>query len=142
MERVDGVMSDVLSANQMHEATLENILYACVKLIKDLHAADLCHGDMHWNNIGYRVNMNARRNFIEFVLIDCGVARRGADPEAEMVQLIRTCHESFGILRNAYNREWLRTRLEIIYRNNFTRRVKYSLHYWNKRYACIEAEAF
>ena len=72
MERIDFTLRDYLMQKRLHTNDLKLVMSLVLKLMLRLHNLGFTHGDMHDENIGFKVERETGQ--IRIVLIDLGMA--------------------------------------------------------------------
>ncbi len=116
MNKVDGTL-DWWLRDQRSERELDHVVSELVRIIFILSDHNFAHRDMHWGNVTYDIDMEARS--FRLGLLDFGYAQPGSNPQLELVQLIRTSFPNYGKDRDETNMRYLRQQLTIIYANNY-----------------------
>lgn len=143
MGKVDGVLGNILTS-ELTESQLDTILGWIIAIISKMCSHNITHGDLHWENIGYKINHRTKEAYP--VLLDFSNAIQGfCLPQIELLQLIRTSYiiqeddtlERFRRLRRKYsthelsdseihrtnpiihNYNYLLTKLRLVYQCNF-----------------------
>lgn len=92
MERVEFTLNDLLCFQRLTPKTLQSIAYALAKFLWKMYKEGITHGDMHSQNIMFR--LNPVTNEYEPLLIDFGFATtKFNDPKVDALQLITDLNE-------------------------------------------------
>jgi len=90
MNRLDGVIGELLETTPLSIAEVGPIFVQLMDMWAIMDAARLVHGDIHLHNVGY---LRAGGGAIRLQLLDFGDARAGkSELDLELIQLAHTSH--------------------------------------------------
>jgi predicted Ser/Thr protein kinase len=132
MGKIDGTLGQLLKLSLSNEI-LDQIIFGVTDLLFRMCDANVSHKDMHWDNIGYVINIETKQ--IHYILIDFGMAQLGCNPQIELAQLIRT---TFFKLRNVQNMKYLQDHFIILFETNFPDvKVEHNRKFWDRLYITL-----
>jgi tRNA A-37 threonylcarbamoyl transferase component Bud32 len=119
MEKIDGIMEDFL-AKEQDTHTLDVILRYIIEFIRKMCTSRLTHGDFHFENFGYILDIRDDSFVAKPLLIDFGwSSSTPCHPDLELIQLLRTT----SFIKNRKNKTYLKDQLYILYTNNYNSRL-------------------
>ena len=89
MERIDFTLHDYLTQKELRTVDLKLIMSLILKLMLRLHNLGFTHGDMHDENIGFKLDKTTGQ--MRIMLIDLGMATTNKNyPAVDAEQLLRS----------------------------------------------------
>ena len=117
LEKLDGILSDIL-VKKLSQEQLDDIISQIVKIIKINQKNGITHGDLHFDNIGYKRISNKK---IKLYLIDfgfsCCLFSKYFSMRLEMIQVMRSLF-SLDFHINRDNLTYLREKILEFYIKN------------------------
>ena len=102
MEKVDGILSGMMIHKDWDDDEIYELVLRLFEMIKIMSDNNISHGDMHFSNIGYMIDVSGS---IELKLIDLGQSREFSRPMIDIIMLITFNHEfNDGVLRETFDR--------------------------------------
>ena len=125
LEKIDGIMEQLLD-HPVSQEVLDNVVRFVVMVIKQLCKDNLIHGDLHWENFGYRWVLTPNGGLtVQPILIDFGSsASAPCNPKLEVLQLLRTLDPEMPGKFNESNAAYIHDLLHKIYVKSYGRLTK------------------
>ena len=128
MERIDGILDDLLKQN-LDDTALQQIFLGILNIILKLDKANFMHRDMHSGNISFTYRRNGFGQLsIQLSLIDFGFSStKNSLPELELTQFMRTLSmkdKGETETTTKHNQAYLWPRLLAFYQANFDPKVR------------------
>jgi hypothetical protein len=120
MDKIDGIMENLLEIEQ-DEESMNVIISYVIQFIHEMCRLNLTHGDFHWGNFGYIINIENNQFTVKPQLIDFGwSSAMPCRPDLELANLLRMTPN----IENRKNKKFIRDSLYNLYRNNYNPNLK------------------